>query len=55
MYATKVFPVPPPTNNDLTLLQRTRLLRKAKKIEQLLGITPHLVENTTPDALGTYS
>ncbi|KJA22569.1 hypothetical protein HYPSUDRAFT_87395 [Hypholoma sublateritium FD-334 SS-4] len=51
MYATKVFPAPPPTNNDLTSLQRTQLVRKARKIEQLLGITPHLVESTTTDAL----
>ncbi|KAF9477226.1 hypothetical protein BDN70DRAFT_995113 [Pholiota conissans] len=46
MSTVKLFPVPPPTNNDLTSLQRAQLLRKAKKIEQLLGATPHLVDTS---------
>ncbi|KAF8960824.1 hypothetical protein BDZ97DRAFT_1905782 [Flammula alnicola] len=39
-----VFPAPPPTTNELTPLQRTQLVRKTKKIEQLLGTTPHLID-----------
>ncbi|KAF8154456.1 hypothetical protein B0H34DRAFT_523979 [Crassisporium funariophilum] len=39
-----VFPAPPPTTNELTASQRTQLVRKTKKIEQIFGTTPHLVE-----------
>ena len=41
-----VFPTPPPTTNDLSSRQRTQLLRKAKKLEQIFGATPRLVYNT---------
>ncbi|KAF5313716.1 hypothetical protein D9611_010216 [Ephemerocybe angulata] len=46
---TKVlFPAPPPTTNALTNQQRNQLLRKTKKLEQLLGATPHLLDNSSP-------
>jgi len=45
--ATKVvFPAPPLTTNKLTAQQRTQLVRKARKIEQLLGSTPRLVDTS---------
>jgi len=40
-----VFPIPPPTTNDLSSHQRTLLLRKAKKLEQIFGATPRLVDD----------
>ncbi|KAF8810565.1 hypothetical protein BYT27DRAFT_7091459 [Phlegmacium glaucopus] len=40
-----VFPIPPPTTNDLSAHQRAQLLRKAKKLEQIFGATPRLVDN----------
>ncbi|CAA7270412.1 unnamed protein product [Cyclocybe aegerita] len=43
-----VFPAPPPTTNDLTAQQRALLVRKTKKIEQLLGSTPFLVDAIGP-------
>ncbi|KAJ3511248.1 hypothetical protein NLJ89_g4206 [Agrocybe chaxingu] len=43
-----VFPAPPPTTNDLTAQQRALLVRKTKKIEQLLGSTPFLVDAISP-------
>ena len=39
-----VFPAPPPTFNRLSSQQRALLMRKAKKIEQVLGIPPRLVD-----------
>ncbi|KAF6742563.1 hypothetical protein DFP72DRAFT_1105697 [Ephemerocybe angulata] len=46
---TKVlFPAPPPTTNALTNQQRNQLLRKTKKLEQLLGATPHLLDSSSP-------
>jgi hypothetical protein len=51
--ATKVvFFAPPLTTNKLTAQQRTQLVRKARKIEQLLGSTPRLVD-TSVRTLGT--
>ncbi|KIM38595.1 hypothetical protein M413DRAFT_447799 [Hebeloma cylindrosporum] len=45
--ATKVvFPAPPLTTNKLTAQQRTHLVRKARKIEQLLGSTPRLIDTS---------
>lgn len=41
-----VFPIPPPTTNNLSSHQRTQLLRKAKKLEQIFGVTPRLLDNT---------
>jgi len=41
-----VFPAPPPTTNELTPQQRAQLIRQAKKIEQLLGSTPYLVDTS---------
>jgi len=48
-----VFPLPPPTTNTLTVQQRNQLLRKTKKLEQLLGAAPHLVDTSIsePSAL----
>ncbi|KAH9476294.1 hypothetical protein JR316_0011868 [Psilocybe cubensis] len=42
-----VFPPPPPTTNELTAHQRTQLVRKTRKIEQLLGTTPRLLDTST--------
>ncbi|KAF9524439.1 hypothetical protein CPB83DRAFT_613127 [Crepidotus variabilis] len=39
-----VYPAPPPTNNTLDPEQRTRLLRSTRKLEAVLGATPHLVD-----------
>lgn len=39
-----VYPTPPPTTNNLSKKQRSLLLRKAKKIEQILGYPPHLLD-----------
>lgn len=45
--ATKViFSAPPLTTNKLTAQQRTQLVRKARKIEQLLGLTPRLIDTS---------
>ena len=35
----------PPTNNSLNQEQRTRLLRSTRKLEALLGATPHLLDD----------
>lgn len=42
-----VFPMPPPTTNDLSSHQRTQLRRKAMKLEQIFGATPRLLDNTS--------
>jgi hypothetical protein len=39
-----VFPPPPPTTNALSTQQRNQLLRKTKKLEQILGTAPHLID-----------
>ncbi|EAU86664.1 hypothetical protein CC1G_07322 [Coprinopsis cinerea okayama7 len=44
-----VFPPPPPTTNSLTAQQRSQLLRKTKKIEQILGAAPHLLDTASTD------
>lgn len=41
---------PPPTNNCLDPEQRTRLLRSTRKLEAILGATPHLLDSE-PTAL----
>ncbi|PPQ79451.1 hypothetical protein CVT25_002613 [Psilocybe cyanescens] len=45
-----VFPAPPPTTNELTAQQRTHLVRKTRKIEQLLGTTPRLLDTSVRPA-----
>lgn len=42
--ATIVFPRPPPTCNTLTPEERAKLLRSTAKLGQLLGSTPHVVD-----------
>ncbi|KAF9500271.1 hypothetical protein BDN71DRAFT_1194842 [Pleurotus eryngii] len=44
-----VFPPPPPTTNSLTQQQRKQLQRSTKKLGQLLGSTPQLIDE---DAYG---
>ncbi|KAJ8082701.1 hypothetical protein PM082_008557 [Marasmius tenuissimus] len=39
-----VSPSPPPTSNTLTQTQRTRLMRTTKKLSQVLGSTPQLMD-----------
>lgn len=39
-----VFPRPPPTCNTLTPEERAKLLRSTAKLGQLLGSTPHVVD-----------
>ncbi|KDR79368.1 hypothetical protein GALMADRAFT_1236393 [Galerina marginata CBS 339.88] len=41
-----VFPPPPPTFNELSAQQRAQLVRKTRKIEQLLGTAPRLVDTS---------
>ncbi|KAF9556876.1 hypothetical protein CPC08DRAFT_710862 [Agrocybe pediades] len=41
-----VYPAPPPTTNELTPQQRAQLVRRARKIEQILGATPQLIDTT---------
>lgn len=47
-----LFPAPPPTNNTLDSEERSRLLRSTRKLGELLGTTPFLLEpeaeDTTP-------
>ncbi|PCH39898.1 hypothetical protein WOLCODRAFT_136549 [Wolfiporia cocos MD-104 SS10] len=38
------FPPPPPTRNELTAAQRAQLMRSNKKLGQLLGSTPHVLD-----------
>ncbi|KZT12639.1 uncharacterized protein LAESUDRAFT_739990 [Laetiporus sulphureus 93-53] len=38
------FPPPPPTSNNLTAEQRAQLMRTNKKLGQLLGSTPHVLD-----------
>ncbi|PFH49713.1 hypothetical protein AMATHDRAFT_62559 [Amanita thiersii Skay4041] len=42
------FPPPPPTTNTLTPRQRAHLRRSTKKLTQILGVTPHLVDMNAP-------
>ncbi|KAK1230173.1 hypothetical protein PQX77_006767, partial [Marasmius sp. AFHP31] len=42
--AKLVSPPPPPTSNTLTQTQRTRLMRTTKKLSQVLGSTPQLMD-----------
>ncbi|KAF9269779.1 hypothetical protein L218DRAFT_953407 [Marasmius fiardii PR-910] len=45
MITTKIVsPPPPPTSNSLTHGQRARLMRTTKKLGQVLGSTPHLLD-----------
>ena len=54
MSSVTLFPIPPPTCNNLEPLQRTRLLRSTRKLEALLGTTPYLLEQPdTPVSTGT--
>jgi hypothetical protein len=39
-----VYPRPPPTCNNLTPAQRTQLLRSNAKLGQVLGSTPHVLD-----------
>ncbi|TFY51684.1 hypothetical protein EVJ58_g10438 [Rhodofomes roseus] len=41
------FPPPPPTSNNLTPKQRTQLMRSSKKLSQVLGSTPHVLDWAT--------
>ncbi|KAK0475760.1 hypothetical protein IW261DRAFT_1492732 [Armillaria novae-zelandiae] len=47
MFATTkiVFPAPPPTTNCLSSVERSRLLRKTKKLERVLGSAPHFIDD----------
>ncbi|KAI0685826.1 hypothetical protein BC835DRAFT_1420892 [Cytidiella melzeri] len=45
-----VYPRPPPTHNHFTTAQRTQLLRSNAKLGQVLGSTPHVV-----DEINTFS
>ncbi|KZT71194.1 hypothetical protein DAEQUDRAFT_666658 [Daedalea quercina L-15889] len=38
------FPPPPPTSNNLTPKQRAHLMRSSKKLSQVLGSTPHVLD-----------
>ncbi|GJE92395.1 hypothetical protein PsYK624_085490 [Phanerochaete sordida] len=44
-----VYPRPPPTYNTLSQAQRAQMLRSSKKLGQILGSTPHILDDT--DAL----
>jgi hypothetical protein len=44
MPTSSVVSAPPPTLNNLDAHQRSRLLRSTRKLEALLGTTPHLLE-----------
>jgi len=46
----ELFPVPPPTNNSLDPEQRSRLLRSTRKLGELLGTTPFLLEPEVDDS-----
>ena len=46
----ELFPVPPPTNNSLDPEQRSRLLRSTRKLGELLGATPFLLEPEADDS-----
>lgn len=50
-----VFPPPPPTTNALTTQQRNELLRKTKKLEQLLGAAPHLIDTSISEPGRTFT
>ncbi|KII85675.1 hypothetical protein PLICRDRAFT_178713 [Plicaturopsis crispa FD-325 SS-3] len=43
---TSTYPPPPPTSNSLTSHQRHHLLRTTKKLGQVLGSTPRLVDDS---------
>lgn len=45
----ELFPAPPPTNNTLDPEQRSRLLRSTRKLGELLGTTPFLLEPEAED------
>ena len=45
----ELFPAPPPTNNYLDPEQRSRLLRSTRKLGELLGTTPFLLEPEAED------
>jgi len=47
----ELFPAPPPTNNTLDPEQRSRLLRSTRKLGELLGTTPFLLEPETEDPI----
>lgn len=42
--ATIRFPPPPPTRNQLTTEERTKLIRTNNKLGQVLGTTPHVLD-----------
>ena len=46
----ELFPVPPPTNNSLDPEQRSRLLRSTRKLGELFGTTPFLLEPEVDDS-----
>ncbi|KXN91581.1 hypothetical protein AN958_00374 [Leucoagaricus sp. SymC.cos] len=47
-----VYPPPPPTTNTLTLEQRAQLRKSTKKLGQILGATPHLLDTDIVSILG---
>ncbi|KIM47205.1 hypothetical protein M413DRAFT_440704 [Hebeloma cylindrosporum] len=47
----ELFPPPPPTNNTLDPEQRSRLLRSTRKLGDLLGTTPFLLEPEAEDSI----
>ncbi|PPQ73994.1 hypothetical protein CVT24_012483 [Panaeolus cyanescens] len=53
LHAKVVFPTPPPTTNALTPQQRIQLVRKTRKIEQIFGTTPYLLD-TPAETLGAF-
>ncbi|KAF9044300.1 hypothetical protein BJ165DRAFT_1528857 [Panaeolus papilionaceus] len=53
LHAKVVFPTPPPTTNALTPEQRIQLVRKTRKIEQIFGTTPYLLDSPI-ETLGAF-
>lgn len=45
-HTSVVFPRPPPTYNTLSQAQRAQLLRSSAKLGQILGSTPHILDDT---------
>jgi hypothetical protein len=44
--AKVVYPLPPPTTNSLTSMQRAQLLRSTNKLGRILGTTPLLIDTS---------
>ncbi|KAH9918051.1 uncharacterized protein B0H18DRAFT_958073 [Fomitopsis serialis] len=49
------FPPPPPTSNNLSSKQRTQLMRSSKKLGQVLGSTPHVLDWASSSGIGESS